>query len=927
MLAWILPGSAVEAQLDRESIRCRKVLAAGVKRLSSTLLRAQQHCHVLRLDERLAPSTDCNDLSSLPRAAKVLAIGERFAASAARACSLADPPEQVGFTACPVPCEGEDVSTYDGIARCLACLTTDRVGALSATTTGNTAVPASPAAQRCQSLLRKSLAYLGDRMGAQQRCQVVEDKRPAAVECLDHDADGRLARLRSNAAALLARCSAEALVEIDACADDLADVQHCTLEAVESVADELFQRVYFPTPALRLRIANPTDMTQQVSLSGTRVSGPPVAWTQVTAYAPRQLSVPPGGIEVALLIPPAPGVWLHHVEVPDTGQVQHRQTHVLARSAHPAYVDWQIFRSVLEVNDGGDSGDGVCDASCTLRDAIATANTSLPPVLIRFDHAAFPGGDAVVTITNPVALQIFAGEVWIDGTNAEGDPSPLQAFEARVYRSTVTMVAPNADPIPGDCPCSESQGGSFRISAPDVHLRGLQVRRVLAAEGTVCCGDQDLITFGADSKNGVVETARLDGGAAAFGSAEVPPAQTRPPTGKDCIDADNTSAGDGDPVTIEQTEIAYCYDRGVKSRRGVVRLEGNWIHHNLRGGVFAQSPDSGDLRGVVDARRNLIERNGQGCASGDPAACGSEPITRAGASELSTQGPFSAIESDGNVVRDGVLHGFLLQNQSQAELHDDYVCGIRRGSGGKGVLFQSTSGSVGDFRMRGAAVVYNDDAGVKFEGIVTADLGSDGGVNAGHNAFTQNGAVSRRNLRNILDGLPPVIAAQGNQWQHCYPTMAPLADECDSVSIGNGDTNNSIGLSDRVDVGNALPHQGSGAVVIHHVTPTQVGEGAWVHIYGSGFDAISGHHGGVAGDCHALASGNRCSPLQGSCVEFLVDGIWTEAADVIAVTPRHLVVRAPFDCTQPTELRVRRPILGGGESVSDPIAFCENAEP
>jgi len=922
-----LVAAGAEAQLDRGTIRCRKSLAGGVKRLSATLLSAQQHCHKLRLDGRLDPATDCNSVAMLPRAAKVVAVADRFAASALRACSGAALPAVAGFQSCPDPCAGEDVADYPGVAGCLSCLVLDRVATLSDGVSGAPVAPASMPVQRCHALVRKSFGYLIDRVGAQQRCQAVEDKRPAGVECRDADVEGRIPRLRAKVEDLLARCSADALADVDTCDAELSAAQSCVLQAIEAVADELFERVYFPSPMLRLQIANPLATTRSIVVWGERISGPPTTGIQMTSYPPRTISVPPAGADIPLLIPPAPGVWVHHIEVPETGQIQHQQSLLLARSAQPAYVDWQLFRGVLAVNEPGDAGDGVCDATCTLRDAIATANASLPPILIRFDHAAFPGGDAAVTITNPVSLQILAGDVWIDGTNVGGNPSPVDPIASRIYRSTVTMIAPNADPMPGDCPCNESQGGSFRISAPGVRLRGLQLRRVLAAEGMVCCGDQDLITFGVNSKNGVVETSRLDGGAAAFTSAEVPPAQTRPPTGKDCIDADDTGGTDAEPVRVQQTEIAYCYDRGVKSRRGVLRIEESWVHHNLRGGLFAQSPDSGSVVGVIQASRNLVERNGQACASGDPAACGSEPITRAGASEFSTQGPFSAVVTDGNIVRDGVLHGFLLQNESQAFLTDDYVCGIRRGVNGKGILFQSTTGTVGDFRLRGSAVVYNDDAGVKFEGTVPADLGLDGSTQAGHNAFTQNGAVPRRNARNILDDPPPVIAAQGNQWQSCYPILAPLPDACDALRIGDVDTNNSIGLSDRVDVQNAAAPQGTGAVVVTTVVPAKGRAGDVIHLYGSGFDAISGHSGGVAGDCHALASGNRCSPLQGTCVEFLVGGLWTEAADVQAVTPRHLVVRSPFDCREPTWVRVRRNILGGGEVISTPVAFCENAAP
>jgi hypothetical protein len=49
-----------------------------------------------------------------------------------------------------------------------------------------------------------------------------------------------------------------------------------------------------------------------------------------------------------------------------------------------------------------------------------------------------------------------------------------------------------------------------------------------------------------------------------------------------------------------------------------------------------------------------------------------------------------------------------------------------------------------------------------------------------------------------------------------------------------------------------------------------------------------------------------------------------EAQDILAVTPTHLVVRAPTSCAAPIMLRVRRTVLNGAEVASDPVPFCYN---
>ncbi|HSP95669.1 MAG TPA: hypothetical protein VL049_00305 [Candidatus Dormibacteraeota bacterium] len=58
-----------------------------------------------------------------------------------------------------------------------------------------------------------------------------------------------------------------------------------------------------------------------------------------------------------------------------------------------------------------------------------------------------------------------------------------------------------------------------------------------------------------------------------------------------------------------------------------------------------------------------------------------------------------------------------------------------------------------------------------------------------------------------------------------------------------------------------------------------------------------------------------------TCVELLVDGGWTPAADVLGGAPTFVMVRAPFTCSAPTRARVRRAILGGGEVTSNPARW------
>jgi hypothetical protein len=727
------------------------------------------------------------------------------------------------------------------------------------------------------------------------------------------------------------------------------------------------------TPAaaiLSVRMHNDWAVDAVLEFSGERLSGPPLQNNQVPTYGPISASISSADTTpVDLLIPAelAPGVWVHHVRAPGAGEyAQHQQTLVIGDAQAPNVVEWRVFRTVLTVNRDDDGGDGVCDETCTLRDAIDTATVSPPPVLIRFDAnvLADAHGRVQIRIDHNAPLLVQASGTEIDGRDATGNPSPLPDFPDRTYPTTITLIAENANPDPSQaCPCMESNGGVIRVQADRVSLEGLAIMRQLAAEGTICCGDQDLVAFDAGSQDGGVSTCLLDGGAQAIRSAQVAQGQTQGPTGKDCVEARTTGATADHPVVVENSELRYCHDRGVKSKAGYVRLERNWIHHNLRGGVFTLSPTGGLTdKGIVEAIANLIERDGWNCPSGVPSDCGPRArITRRQASEMSAQGNLTELITAGNVLRDGVLQGMYFQGRSEGAISDDYVCGVsNEGGGGIGILVklvtpappvpclseddceddatclngqcvEDTSGAP-TVSVRGVATVYNADSGVRLNGYRSADFGTDGAANAGHNAFADNGFTVngvprlKRNFVNALVDTTALVPAQGNQWQHCYPANGAAPDTCSPSSISRNDTNNtnSAPQPDRVDADHPQPHASTGGLaIIDSVAPLRVVEGGLVHIDGRGFDAISGYSPDMP-DCAGLKNGNSCEPLHGTCVEFLVNGRWTAAGDVLAVTPTHLVVRSPLTCVAPTLLRVRRQILNGGEIASVPVPFCRN---
>lgn len=1005
-VAVLVLADAASAQIivpTRNDALCRSDLYGLLGTLTKTSVAELASCHKRRNVAKLPPTTDCRLLANAPSPAKISRSRDKLDERAQKSCVErpgVQAPSGLGFDSCPAPCAGIPIAEdyVGGVAACLACVASNQVEDLLASTLGHPSQPLSAAARSCHARIGAGVsAYLATRLGLQRSCQLDQDlgRIAPSVDCRTYDPAGKMARARAALFSAVAGCTDGDIAAIDTCAANVVGAQLCLAAAVESTCDALFAAVFrsvppTPTPASSatptstpsatpLVSATPTQtptdtatvtptstptstatptasptatptstptatdtptatatatpigaaldvtlrsvagVSRTANVDGTRLSGPPAAG-RATSYTMSGIAVAAAMTDVTSFANLAPGIWLHRVEIPATGQEQWVQSLLVADDTSANQVAWRLFDVVWSVNDGGDAGDGTCDASCTLRDAVLAVNGASGSSLVRFDPLL-----TTIAVTQLAALVITAADATIDATDSGGNPSSVVPFADRIYPLEITLQAPNLAPGPGDCPCNEGDAGALRIQASGVELRGLALRRQHAAEGTICCGDQDLVAFDGGSSDSRIDASRLDGGAHAMVDADVPQGQTHPPTGKDCVDADSTGAGAGDPVVVSNSEIRFCFDRGLKSKEGTLRVEDSWVHHNLRGGVFAQSPEIGTGVGTIELYRSLLEENGQNCPSADPSACGvSQAVTRPEASEASAQGPYTRIVTDGNVLRNGVQQGYFFQDASQGEVRNDYVCGINRGSGGKGLLVKKLTGDEADLVVRGSAFVYNDDAGVKFDDAVSADLGRDGGIDAGNNAFAENGAVSRRNVVNALNAPIPVVPAQGNQWERCYAVPTPIAASCDLPAVRDGDTNNNIGSSDRVDVANPDPHADAGPVVLSAVAPTkQVADGI-VRVSGLGFDAVRGHDGGVGGDCLGLAALNGCSPLQGMCVEFLVDGVWTEAAAVLGVTPTTLTVRAPATCDEMTSVRVRRRDLDGATLVSNVLPFCHN---
>lgn len=546
-----------------------------------------------------------------------------------------------------------------------------------------------------------------------------------------------------------------------------------------------------------------------------------------------------------------PGRWTHRLLVLDgdsAGQLQGRRALLLAAAAGENAFTWPLYASVTTVSSLLDS------ASCTgcLRGAIQAAQAGPKPALIQF--ATSLAG----TITLATAFPPFsAGRVTLDGFDVDGRPQ----------RRTIDANALN--------------NAALRVTGPDNVIAGLRIVNV--------GGNSDAVLIdGPGANRNLLESLQVLGrsivscggeqrGCLVDGLCRTP--ETDPPLGA-CGDdgiAVRGAAGTGGPNVIRGCEVIGAFDKGIKiSNAAVARVEHCHLHGNADGGLQAT------LGGRVVAVENLIESNQGTISANGMAANGPEGGVP----------PAARLETRGNLVRRNTLRGISVRSLSFAFLSDDYVCG--NGTAGRdagfGVAVLDAAGLSARAEAEGIAVVHNVDGGVVVADSSSIDLG--GAAIAGNNAIAFNGpdtTVEPVNLRN-LTALP--ITAANNQWESCGGGW-----QCDVEAVLALDVL-AVQPSGTIQVAPAQPGHAREPLEISAIEPAFAAAGEMVRIYGRGFDAIEGN--AAAGGCDAIAAANGCDPLRGNCV--VVGG---QPAEVIAVTPTMLVVRAPFTCVEPVRLEVR----------------------
>jgi len=251
----------------------------------------------------------------------------------------------------------------------------------------------------------------------------------------------------------------------------------------------------------------------------------------------------------------------------------------------------------LTVNNNVDPGDGACNSSCTLRDAILAANANTGADTIRFDILNIPGTD-VKTIRPNSALPAISEQVTIDGYTQPG-ASPNTLAKSSNAKLMVELDGTNA---------GESANG-LTIRADDVVVRGLAINRfsregVFVSEGRDALSGQPFEPSRVKVEGnfiGTDATGTLDRGNG-FSGVSLSPGENSTVGGTSPA-ARNVISGNG----LEGVRITGDFNRANDNR-----VEGNLIG-TKKDGVSALGNDGHGL--IVGSLRNTVGGTTLGAAN------------------------------------------------------------------------------------------------------------------------------------------------------------------------------------------------------------------------------------------------------------------------------------------------------------------------
>jgi hypothetical protein len=617
-----------------------------------------------------------------------------------------------------------------------------------------------------------------------------------------------------------------------------------------------------------------------------------------------------------------PGAWVHRITVqaPATGQQQARGGVVIAPSAARSVANpvvWTVygFTRALTTTSASALRQAVKEAAAytaanPTRHALITLR---PPGPIVLDGQFCPSDAGCTPVLNsPKAGLCLHGDptasggpilpadrIVIDGRGTDG----VRAAE---------LKAAGADPL-------------VRVYGSDVELRGL----VLTGSTTASSAQADTVDFQSTAERSALVDCLVRG-----------------PSKGDAVGAQCKAGGGALPDAsslananlVVDSEIRDAKDKGVKVSDGAWQIvASSCVHDNKNGGIQAT------LGGNAVARENVVQHNVPNQAENGIFANGTTDLGNTGRSSVTTRG---------NIVRFSGNRGLSVIDNAQGDFHDDYVA---RNQYAGARVEASLVGAAPAASFSGVATVCNQmntvlsgscdndgtpclDATDCTGGGQCKNSASDGlGFSIGFalasacvcsaapcpcsapGVSLAAGASNATNVNNKVTGAGAnldfevpgaTLAAGGTQWQGCVDATCGDANAVQAQNVRT-DPTATVTMTPLLPSGTATP-------TLSEVSPMRPRAGEIVHVYGTGFDAITGTALNTA--CHTPPARNAdfCDPSDDDLAQKnrsgtnrlkLVrpvgsNGSVTTTLDLVAVTPTMLAFRMPGDCYGPAKLQI-----------------------
>lgn len=296
-------------------LRCQRSLALGARRFEGSVLRWLSLCHTRRMAGApdFPASLDCNSVGALPTPwLKRLLVSESSWGQMAReSCNAVSAPADLGYSACPPPCESMSIGSFSEVVSCLGCLARDKgereIELLYGSFPNPSVLPDQLAERSCQQSLGHVIrALFAVRLGEQVRCEVgfARGTTPPNTDCRSADLQGRIARKQRVVERLIRRrCSDTALQNLSSCADTTDGVVSCTIGGASRLADELFDAVFVPRG--RTPTPSPTaTVTRSPTMTPTRTATTTETPTATVTPTPSHTPVPTATLSPTHTWPP-----------------------------------------------------------------------------------------------------------------------------------------------------------------------------------------------------------------------------------------------------------------------------------------------------------------------------------------------------------------------------------------------------------------------------------------------------------------------------------------------------------------------------------------------------------------------------------------------------------------------------------------------